>query len=110
MYSVVLYFTNVAYQDENYLVRVCVKVWRFSPFYWPSDVSKPQLFTRALVDLIRCARSVDATLDKMVRAWYMDVSNTDRRLPHMTDPPRFLDLDDLKAKTGILYYKVIIEA
>ena len=41
----------------------------------------------------------------MVRAWYYDNSDLDQRCPHLTDPPEFLDLDTLKEKTGVLYFK-----
>ena len=41
----------------------------------------------------------------MVRAWFMDDSSEDQRKPHMTDPPQFVSLDDLK-KLGVLYFEV----
>jgi 1,2-dihydroxy-3-keto-5-methylthiopentene dioxygenase len=41
----------------------------------------------------------------MVRAWKMDESVADQRLPHMTDPPQFLDLKQL-ADLGVEYYKI----
>ncbi|XP_002738968.1 acireductone dioxygenase-like [Saccoglossus kowalevskii] len=41
----------------------------------------------------------------MVRAWIMDESDADKRLPHMTEPPQMVDLDYLK-ELGILYYKL----
>ncbi|XP_059145183.1 acireductone dioxygenase-like [Physella acuta] len=40
----------------------------------------------------------------MVRAWYMDSSDTDQREPHMLDPPVFLKLDELYKKTGVEYF------
>jgi len=42
----------------------------------------------------------------MVRAWYMDDSLEDQRLEHHRNPPEFLDLDQLKATTGVLYWKL----
>merc|ERR1711976_403964 len=36
----------------------------------------------------------------------MDTSDTDQRLPHMSEPPEMLDLDQLKEKTGVLYWKI----
>ena len=41
----------------------------------------------------------------MVRAWFMDDSAEDQRKPHMTDPPQFVSLEDLK-KLGVLYFEV----
>lgn len=42
----------------------------------------------------------------MVRAWYLDSSDADKSLPHMTDPPQMVSMDELKAKTRIEYFKV----
>ena len=44
----------------------------------------------------------------MVQAWYMaDLSaDDDQRLPHKTEPFEELSLDQLKEKTGCLYWKV----
>lgn len=39
----------------------------------------------------------------------MDTSEADQRLPHVTDPPRFLSVDELKVKTGIEYFKVQVQ-
>lgn len=41
-----------------------------------------------------------------MRAWYMDNDPSDQRLPHMLNPPEFLTPDDLKAKTGVEYFKL----
>ena len=41
----------------------------------------------------------------MVKAWFMDSSEEDQRLPHQLDPPEPLSLDDLK-NCGVLYWKV----
>lgn len=41
----------------------------------------------------------------MVRAWFMDDSSEDQRQPHMTDPPQFVSLDDLKT-LGVLYFEI----
>ena len=46
----------------------------------------------------------------MVRAWYMDDSDEDQRLPHMTDPLRPVSLEELKEKTGMEYLKVIVSS
>ncbi|XP_041361756.1 1,2-dihydroxy-3-keto-5-methylthiopentene dioxygenase-like [Gigantopelta aegis] len=42
----------------------------------------------------------------MVRAWILNETAEDQRLPHMTDPPQFVTLEDLKAKVGVLYWKL----
>ena len=42
----------------------------------------------------------------MVRAWYLDKSDADQRLPHMTDPPRPVSLKELAEKTGVEYFQV----
>jgi len=42
----------------------------------------------------------------MVRAWYMDDSTTDQREAHMTEPPNFVSLDELK-KIGVNYWQVM---
>ncbi|XP_064597150.1 uncharacterized protein LOC135463695 [Liolophura sinensis] len=39
----------------------------------------------------------------MVRAWVMNESTEDQRLPRMTDPPQFLDVKQLNARTGCEY-------
>ncbi|CAL1547245.1 unnamed protein product [Lymnaea stagnalis] len=41
----------------------------------------------------------------MVRAWYMDDSDSDKREPHMLDPPVFLSFEELNKKTGVDYFK-----
>lgn len=41
----------------------------------------------------------------MVKAWFMDSSEEDQRLPHQLDPPEPVSLDDLK-NCGVLYWKV----
>lgn len=43
----------------------------------------------------------------MVRAWYMDDVAGDQRKPHMTDPPQFVSLEQLK-DLGVLYFEVNI--
>lgn len=50
------------------------------------------------------ARPASTTIT-MVRAWFMDDSSEDQRQPHMTDPPQFVSLDDLKT-LGVLYFEV----
>ncbi|CAH0391681.1 unnamed protein product [Bemisia tabaci] len=43
----------------------------------------------------------------MVRAWFMDSDETsDQRLEHHRNPPEFLDLDTLFAKTGVEYFQL----
>lgn len=42
----------------------------------------------------------------MVRAWYMDNEQTDQRLEHHRNPPKFIDLDELFKKTGVEYFQV----
>lgn len=44
----------------------------------------------------------------MVRAWYMDNIESDQRLSHMTDPPKFLSTEELFNTTGVEHFKVII--
>ena len=46
----------------------------------------------------------------MVNAWYMnDNDSEDQRSPRHLSPPVYVDLDQLKSKTGVLYYKVLLE-
>lgn len=45
-------------------------------------------------------------IKKMVRAWYMDSENTDQRLEHHRNPPKFIDLDELFKATGVEYFQV----
>ena len=47
-----------------------------------------------------------ATRLKMVSAWYMDKSDSDQRDEHKCDPHRPLSLEELKRKTGVLYFPV----
>ncbi|XP_022685867.1 1,2-dihydroxy-3-keto-5-methylthiopentene dioxygenase-like [Varroa jacobsoni] len=42
----------------------------------------------------------------MVRCYYMDSSNEDKRLPHELNPPQNVDLETLYKKTGVLYFKI----
>ncbi|XP_022665385.1 1,2-dihydroxy-3-keto-5-methylthiopentene dioxygenase-like [Varroa destructor] len=42
----------------------------------------------------------------MVRCYYMDSSNEDKRLPHELSPPQNVDLETLYKKTGVLYFKI----
>lgn len=42
----------------------------------------------------------------MVSAWFMDDSDSDQRLEHHKSPPEFLDLEQLRRRTGVLYWKV----
>lgn len=42
----------------------------------------------------------------MVRAWFMDSSDTDQRQPHMQEPPQFVDLAKLRELSGVEYYQV----
>lgn len=44
--------------------------------------------------------------NKMVRAWYMDNDESDQRLEHHQNPPKFVDLSDLFKKTGVEYFEV----
>ncbi|XP_061181512.1 acireductone dioxygenase-like [Saccostrea echinata] len=41
----------------------------------------------------------------MVRAWYMDDVEDDQRKPHMTEPPQFVTMDQLK-DLGVLYFEI----
>merc|ERR1711964_228519 len=43
---------------------------------------------------------------KMVRAWIMDDSQEDQRLPHMTDPPQFVSMDELQERCGVEYFQI----
>lgn len=43
----------------------------------------------------------------MVQAWYMnDNDNEDQRSERHLSPPNYIDIDELKTKTGILYWNV----
>ncbi|CAH3154953.1 unnamed protein product [Porites lobata] len=42
---------------------------------------------------------------KMVKAWFMDSSDEDQRLPHQLDPPQPVSLEDLE-NCGVLYWKL----
>lgn len=42
----------------------------------------------------------------MVRAWYMDNEETDQRLEHHRNPPKFIAIDDLFKTTGVEYFPV----
>lgn len=42
----------------------------------------------------------------MVKAWYMDDSVEDQRLPHHLNPPKYVDLSELHKRTGVEYFKV----
>ena len=43
---------------------------------------------------------------RMVRAWYLNATIADRKLPNMADPQKLLTQDELVAKTPLTYYKV----
>ena len=43
----------------------------------------------------------------MVSAWYMDDSNADQRLDHQKEPAEPLDIEQVTALTGVLYWKVM---
>ena len=45
---------------------------------------------------------------KMVNAWYMNSNDEteDQRSERHLSPPQFLSLEELKAKTGVLYWQV----
>lgn len=43
----------------------------------------------------------------MVQAWYMNDNDTeDARSERHVSPPRYLDLNELKTKTGVLYWHI----
>ena len=42
----------------------------------------------------------------MVSAWYMDKSDSDQRDEHKCNPDRPVSLEELKEKTGVLYFPV----
>lgn len=42
----------------------------------------------------------------MVQAWYMDNEETDQRLTHHRNPPKYIPLDELFHKTGVEYFQV----
>ena len=44
----------------------------------------------------------------MSRAWYMDDSMEDQRQEHQQNPPKLIPLEDLKAASGVLSFKVMI--
>ena len=43
----------------------------------------------------------------MVRAWLMDDSKEDQRLPHQREPPHPIPLDTLQQITGVEYFQVL---
>ena len=45
----------------------------------------------------------------MVRAWYMDDSDADQRLEHQREPPKPIDVSELRALTGVLYWKIDVD-
>ncbi len=43
----------------------------------------------------------------MVNSWYMNNNDEeDQRSPRHLSPPKYVSLDELKEKTGVLYWKV----
>lgn len=42
----------------------------------------------------------------MVRAWFMDNEQTDQRLEHHRNPPKFIEINELWKKTGVEYFQV----
>lgn len=45
----------------------------------------------------------------MVQAWFMDTDiESDQRFEHHQNPPKYIDLEDLKKTTGVEYFKVSI--
>lgn len=45
----------------------------------------------------------------MVKVWLFNDDGSDHRLPHQHDPVQLIDLDELKEKTGVLYWKVYLQ-
>ena len=64
------------------------------------DRSEPISVVRSYPKLVRYRKQV-----KMVKAWFMDSSDEDQRLPHQLDPPQPVSLEDLE-NCGVLYWKV----
>ncbi len=45
----------------------------------------------------------------MVNSWYMNNNDEeDQRSPRHLSPPKYVSLDELKEKTGVLYWKVFL--
>lgn len=42
----------------------------------------------------------------MVKIWYMDNEETDQRLEHHRNPPKYLTVDQLYKTTGVEYFEV----
>lgn len=44
----------------------------------------------------------------MVQAWYLKAEDkiVEKKDPNHQDPPHYLDLDDLKKRTGVVYFNV----
>lgn len=42
----------------------------------------------------------------MVQAWYLRENITNQREPNHADPVEYVSLEDLKKKTGVLYWRV----
>ena len=45
----------------------------------------------------------------MSRAWYMDSSDADQRQEHQRSPPLSVSLEELKAKSGVLVFKIDLD-
>lgn len=43
----------------------------------------------------------------MVNAWYIKDNITNKDDPNHLDPPKYVSLDELKAKTGVVYWEVL---
>lgn len=42
----------------------------------------------------------------MVQVWYMDDTDSDQRLDHHRQPPKYLSLSELFKRTGVEHFKV----
>ncbi|XP_023240799.1 1,2-dihydroxy-3-keto-5-methylthiopentene dioxygenase-like [Centruroides sculpturatus] len=45
----------------------------------------------------------------MVEAWYMDDSDADQRHEHHLNPKKYVNLEELKSKTGVLYWPINVD-
>uniref|UniRef100_A0A1B0DNK8 acireductone dioxygenase (Fe(2+)-requiring) n=1 Tax=Phlebotomus papatasi TaxID=29031 RepID=A0A1B0DNK8_PHLPP len=74
----------------------------------PASVTAEKSFLRHQNSLIlpeKCLKNCK----NMVRAWFMDTETTDQRLEHQRNPPEFVTLEDLYAKTGVEYFKIDVD-
>ena len=73
---------------------------------WPNHIIFSLRVFRWYNWRLHCRVLPHSTADTMVRAWYMDESDDDQRLPHMLEPNQEVNMDDLNRLCGLSYWKV----